>query len=457
MGHSAPSCELNDALTASLQSPLGWQKKRPARAINSIVVAVSGGPDSFALAHATAVFAKQNGYAYQCVVVNHNIRPEADEEAELVLAELAHHHLSATIIKITDPPPSQGIQEWARQRRYAVLLDFCHQHDACLLLGHHADDQAETVLMRLAKGSAVDGLAGMQKVTWKQDICCIRPFLHLQKSALTAYCAAHKIDYVKDRSNEDKRFARVRMRQFLARQDGSKYSTYGLRLSRAMGTISAYHRDQLSQWMMRHATIQLGLQIRLDRHAFDRLPEAAQHYLLRQCVKGVGNAYYLAGFEQIAAILGKLNKRTAATCGGCYLYASPSAYHIQPEWGRAAPGLSPIASGQTISFDNRWRISASHQGQIMRYGQLVRNRPEQVSLISESLSVYPLRVREMIPCWVGLDGRVLAPHFSIGMEKASIYSRQNEYYLVAWPLDFPPLLQNMLLDESSSVNEGMDT
>ena len=93
----------------------------------------------------------------------------------------------------------------------------------------------------------------------------------------------------------------------------------------------------------------------------------------------------------------------------------------------------------------------------MRYGQLVRNRPEQASLISESLSEYPLRVREMIPCWVGLDGRVLAPHFSIGMEKASIYSRQNEYYLVAWPLDFPPLLQNMLLDEASSVNEGMDT
>ncbi|MFZ9135762.1 MAG: tRNA lysidine(34) synthetase, partial [Candidatus Puniceispirillaceae bacterium] len=125
---------------------------------NGYLTAVSGGPDSTALALLTARYAAVAGKPHQAVIINHQLRAEAGAEARRVQARLLRYQISADIIPITAPRPASGLQEWARLNRHNILRSMARQRDAALLFGHHAGDQAETVAMRLLKGSGLAGL-----------------------------------------------------------------------------------------------------------------------------------------------------------------------------------------------------------------------------------------------------------------------------------------------------------
>ncbi len=437
--------QLDGALKACFEA-VSKQVKAGAYAFkNTLVTAVSGGSDSVALAHTAQRFATQNALHHHCVIINHNIRPEAADEARLVATELSRHHIECHIIDITAPAPRTGIQEWARQQRYDALLGYCEKFQAMLLLGHHADDQAETVLMRLSKGSGIDGLAGMKMLTSKRDIVCLRPFLGLPKSALSAYCTDNHLSFVEDKSNLDLRFERVRLRQFLAHPAAQGFSPQALRLSQLMGRLTQHLNTPLSAWLHRFGKIDFALQIRLNREAFDKLAPIAQAHLLRVCVMGVGSAHYPVGFMQIEHALSQLQAGTASTCGGCYLHAKKSDYIIQAEWGRHAPKPIVTQPAQTYSFDGRWQVYTSIFGKIMRYGQLREDYPVAAKQIAGALSDRPARIRDMIPCMLGLDGKALPPHLKYRWKQAPENLDQTFELFVIWPLEFPELLQNAAL------------
>ena len=143
-----------------------------------LFTAVSGGADSLSLAHIAQQYADRHGLAHMALVVNHNIRPEAHNEALAVMAELARHDIRAELLAIDMKAPDSAIQHWARQQRFARLAGHARASGGVLLFGHHADDQAETILMRLNNASSIAGLAGMSEVSIHEGVACLRPFFH---------------------------------------------------------------------------------------------------------------------------------------------------------------------------------------------------------------------------------------------------------------------------------------
>ncbi|WP_137680983.1 tRNA lysidine(34) synthetase TilS [Aurantiacibacter suaedae] len=178
----------------------------------TIGLAVSGGPDSMAmllLAHA-AIPGR-----FEVATVNHGLRPEAADECALVAAACDKRGIRCDILKVS--VGEGNVQATAREVRYGALCGWADGSGlAALATAHHADDQAETFLMRLNRGSGVAGLAGVREVNFPPYFDCriIRPLLHFRRAELAQVVAGEAVAH--DPSNHDPRYDRVAMRQHLA-------------------------------------------------------------------------------------------------------------------------------------------------------------------------------------------------------------------------------------------------
>lgn len=183
-------------------------------------VAVSGGPDSLALLLLAA--AARPGKV-EAATVDHALRPEAGEEARMVARLCEEIGVPHSVLAVEwDEKPATAIQERARIARYQVLGEWARQRGlAALLTAHHADDQAETLIMRLARGAGVRGLAGMRKAATAPgtEVALLRPLLGWRRRELARLCADAGLEPVQDPSNDDERFERVQVRKALSKAD----------------------------------------------------------------------------------------------------------------------------------------------------------------------------------------------------------------------------------------------
>lgn len=179
-----------------------------------LVVAVSGGPDSMALLHGVAGLARDRSCPAVTVgTVDHGLRAGSDVVAGRVREAATALGLPCRVLAWTGDKPTTGVQAAARTARYRLLLDLCGETGADhLLTAHTADDQAETVLMRLARGSGVAGLAAMRVRRSLGAVTLARPFLGFRKARLLATCQALGLAVDHDPANLDPRFERGRLR-----------------------------------------------------------------------------------------------------------------------------------------------------------------------------------------------------------------------------------------------------
>ena len=190
---------------AALMAPLGPFS-------DAIALGCSGGPDSLALTRLAADWARARGTAVLALIVEHGLRPESAAEAEGLAAALAAEGIATRILPLGLARGS-ALQGRARQARRAALLAGCREAGAPhLLLGHHAEDQAETVLFRALRGSGEAGLAGMAPWAVAPEAVILRPMLSVPKARLAASLEGWSIRPVHDPSNADPRFARARLR-----------------------------------------------------------------------------------------------------------------------------------------------------------------------------------------------------------------------------------------------------
>jgi tRNA(Ile)-lysidine synthase len=186
--------------------------------LSGLVLAVSGGPDSLALMHLAALW-RDRGAAPPLFVatVDHGLRENSGAEARQVGEWARALALPHEILSWQGPKPARAILERAREARYRLL--FAHAEKigaAAVVTGHHADDQWETILFRLARGSGVAGLAGMAREQRFPGGLLIRPLLDLPKQALIGFCRERGQEFFDDPSNADPAYARTKLRRLAA-------------------------------------------------------------------------------------------------------------------------------------------------------------------------------------------------------------------------------------------------
>jgi tRNA(Ile)-lysidine synthase len=218
----------------------------------SLIVAVSGGPDSTALLYLLARWraALKSGPKLIVCTVDHGLRKESGAEARAVGKLARKLKAQHRILQWRGRKPKSGLQQAARQARYRLLADAAADAKARhIVTAHTLDDQAETVLIRLTRGSGLTGLSGMARtaplpIDVAEGLALARPFLSVPKSRLIATLRRAKIGFAEDPSNQNTQFTRVRLREaasVLAREGLSAHrlSLFARRVRRADAAIEA--------------------------------------------------------------------------------------------------------------------------------------------------------------------------------------------------------------------------
>lgn len=183
---------------------------------DKVAVGVSGGADSLALALMAKEELEIYGIKVVALTVNHKLRPTAEKEALYVQQIMQKFGIEHHILTWDGEKPHTGIEEAARQARYELLSEWCINNNVnCLLVAHHQLDQAETFLMRLQRGSGLEGLCSMREVTQHNNLKIVRPLLHTNPEVMKDYLKARNIEWVQDESNDNTDFLRVKVRKFL--------------------------------------------------------------------------------------------------------------------------------------------------------------------------------------------------------------------------------------------------
>lgn len=175
-----------------------------------IAVAVSGGVDSVCLLYWLAELKLDIVVLH----VNHGLRDAAKTESEYVAEISEKLKFDCKILNWTDDKPKSGIESAARDARYNLMTEYCKNNGIEILaVAHHADDQIETFLMNLSRGSGVYGLAAMRPESERNGIKIIRPLLKIFRKDLSEYCDKNKIKYFSDEMNDDEKYTRVKIRK----------------------------------------------------------------------------------------------------------------------------------------------------------------------------------------------------------------------------------------------------
>ena len=291
----APAAQID-----ALFEPLGRAK--------TLLVAVSGGPDSTALLLMAAEWAKRRGRTrIEAATVDHGLRPESAAEAKAVAALCARLGVAHRILAWQGAKPASRLQERAREARYRLLVDHAKAIGAdALITAHHADDQAETVLFRLLRGSGVAGLRGMEVVTKREGMTIAKPLIGMKKRDLVAFAEARGAPFVDDPSNADPRFARTRLRALLARLGEEGLDAGALdRLARRAGET-----EQALAHLTAEVEARLGSEDQaIDARALYATPIAIVQRILASRVAGAGGRKERRiGLEKIEALAAALRE-----------------------------------------------------------------------------------------------------------------------------------------------------
>ncbi len=271
-----------------------------------VLAAVSGGPDSMALLHLLHRWKTlRPGCELIAATVDHGLRAEAKEEAALVSAFAKSRGVPHFTLAWEGEKPSAGIQEAAREARYSLLTDLAKREDAAAIItAHTRDDQGETFLMRLARGSGLSGLAGIRPRTARNGIAVLRPLLSVSKTRLTATLNAVGVAFAEDRSNRDPRYTRVRLRELspaLAEEgiDAARLASVTTRLARADAALETAVDEASRKLLTGSGSLQI------DAAALFALPDEISLRLLGRLIGQTGDEgpVELAKLESLHAAL----------------------------------------------------------------------------------------------------------------------------------------------------------
>jgi tRNA(Ile)-lysidine synthase len=287
------------------------------------IVAVSGGPDSMALAFLTKVYSIKNNLKSEYLIVDHKLRKQSTNEAKKVKKILNNININANILTWKGKKPSRNIQSLARKKRYELLFSKCNKLGIQnLVVGHHQDDVYENFFIRMIRGSGLKGLVSLEKNTRINSINLLRPLLDFEKKDLEFISKKVFNFFVNDPSNENVIFKRVEIRNII-----SEFKKSGLNKDKLFLTLknlrssnkalkfyvqlnkeqnSFFHKDK----------VELILNDNFFKHPYEIVFRS-----LSDSLQLIGNKYYFARGKKIDYILKKIQKKTLRkeTLAGCVI------------------------------------------------------------------------------------------------------------------------------------------
>lgn len=326
-------------------------------------LAVSGGADSLALMLLAQKWVSGRSAAPKLFVysVDHGLRPEAAGEVVMVLREAKTLGLAARGLAWTGPKPETGLQEAARAARYRLMGAAMKEDGATVLLtAHHVQDQAETVLMRLAHGSGIEGLRGMSAMARVEGVRVFRPLLGVDPGALRAAVEAAGLVPAEDPSNADPHYERVRWRQVMPQLaalglDAGALALFADRMAEADAAIA-----QMADGCFAEIVRLDGFgAARIELVPFIGLSPAVSTRLLGRVLNIVGGRQKpraLGQVERLRRTIAETGLAKATTVLGCVIRIKDGAIAIAREPGRALPPDAVLAPHGELVWDERFRI-----------------------------------------------------------------------------------------------------
>ncbi|MEO1641298.1 MAG: tRNA lysidine(34) synthetase TilS [Pseudomonadota bacterium] len=320
-------------------------------------LAVSGGGDSIAMMHLAA----RNLGADTChvITVNHGLREEAAAECAFVAAEAAALGLPHTVAD-WHWDKQGNLQASARAGRWALIADWAHARQIpTVWMGHTEDDQVETMLLRLARGSGIDGLAAMYPVSQRDGLQIFRPLLKITRSDLRDWMQGEGITWRDDPSNDDPRFDRVRARQMMV-----QLADLGLTRKRLLQTVDHMQAAHLSlqkaalDFARAHVRQDAG-DLLFDAAAVDLESADAPRRVMAAGFQWIAGRTYRPRFDALQEAVGKASKGMTVTLGGCLISPDKSGcVRLTREAAATGPVTrNPALDAQGVIWDGRWYLS----------------------------------------------------------------------------------------------------
>lgn len=358
-----------------------------------LAIAVSGGGDSMALALLAASWCRLAGGRVTALTVDHRLRPQSGEEARQVGRWLTARGLDHQILEWAEPSGGPGLQAAARAARYHLLSRWCRDNGVLhLLVGHQRDDQAETLMLRLARGSGVDGLSAMAASAPQADLQILRPLLDCSREALRNYLREEGQEWIEDPTNDVERFDRVRWRKFLAAEKigAGRLALTARQLGRARQALEA----DCAALAAEAVTLSGAGYASLDSVRLAAAPEEVALRLISALSRTIGGGVFPPRLESLESLLAalRIGLEKRRTFAGCVF--APTAHDVLVY--REAAKMAPSVSARDMLWDNRFSVRLS-AGEGISLGALgadasrrFRDRAEQAGIPRAVLPTLPV-------------------------------------------------------------------
>lgn len=289
----------------------------------NFAVAVSGGPDSLALAFLAKIYSIRKKLISKFFIVDHKLRPESTKEAKSVKKVLGKYRINAEILTWKGKKPFNNIQSLARIERYKLLYSKCDKFKInFILLGHHQNDLIENFFIRMLRGSGLKGLVSFDKRNKIGNKILIRPLLEQKKEDLK-FIAKYVFDfYIKDPSNNKQKYRRIKIRKFIKDLQGEgldqiKFTKTIKNLKSSNSVVSFY----VDQNLKKNTFFSISKKKLILNQKFFQQPYEVVFRAFSDSIKLISKNYYSVRGKKIDKIISDIenNKLLRATLGGCII------------------------------------------------------------------------------------------------------------------------------------------
>lgn len=332
---------------------------------NRVAIAVSGGIDSMCLAYLAQKYYRELNISVYGLIVDHGLRKESSQEAQWVKAFLQSKGIEAHVLTWQGSKPKSNIHHSAREARYDLLLNFCQANQIpYLLTAHNLNDQAETVMLRIFRGSGIDGISAIPQEIKRDGITIFRPLLPFSRGDIENIVNDSGWEHVNDPSNSDMRYARTQVRDIL-----NQLPEKNIWLARL--SLLAENATRVRKFLERETEQALQASVEFNKWGFatvnpDKLLSYDEEIILRvlsAILKKISGNLYPPRFKSLKRLLQAIikNDGSLTTLWGCLIKKKNGSIIFMRE--QAAIEPTEVINGEIV-WDNRFKINYEGSGYV---------------------------------------------------------------------------------------------